>query len=611
MKKVVGALLITLFLLGCDDLFNPALQNNRGREILLAEPIFAEGLLGQAYSFNPLNSWTFNDVATDDAVSNDPGNFWRRIATGEWSPLFNSQFNNNWQDRRGVVVKYINFFIDIAPDVAWANDPVTHGLFRNRMIGEAHGMRALHHFHLLRTTAGWTDDGQLLAFPLVLEPQGVDSDFDVPRNTFREVVEQIRDDVAIARHYLPMHFGEITAAELPRIPIYVYTEDGRRIREYATLPQYNRVFGERARNRLDGSIAEAILAQTLLLAASPAFSEGTGITYAEAAEQFAVVLRLLGSNPVAEIDPQGHFWFDNRPMLNTLGAGVNPREVIWRGNRGTTGTGTGTGVFTRNQFPPGPGTFGRGRVNPTRNLVDAFPMLNGFPIDHPESGFNPQNPYAGRDPRLSRYIVYNGSRIGGGNTLIETREDGPNNNALNRIAYSTRTGYYMRKLLRGDVTLTAGAGTGQFYFQPFIRYTEMFLGFAEAANEAFGPTDATFGFSAYDVVRAIRARAGVGADNNDAFLASIRNDQAAMRELIRNERRLELAFEGHRFWDLRRWNLPLNEPAKGTRIRYVDGVLTHEVFEVEERAFLPHMRHAPIPNSEILKFNALRQNRGW
>jgi len=80
-----------------------------------------------------------------------------------------------------------------------------------------------------------------------------------------------------------------------------------------------------------------------------------------------------------------------------------------------------------------------------------------------------------------------------------------------------------------------------------------------------------------------------------------------MRELIRNERRLELCFEGHRFWDLRRWNMPLNVPAMGTSI--TGGV--HTEIHVEDRIFPDHMRHAPIPYGEVLKFDQLRQNRGW
>ena len=83
-----------------------------------------------------------------------------------------------------------------------------------------------------------------------------------------------------------------------------------------------------------------------------------------------------------------------------------------------------------------------------------------------------------------------------------------------------------------------------------------------------------------------------------------------MRELIRNERRLELCFEGFRFWDLRRWKVDmnkLNEAAKGMRIENNQG----SVVDVETRNYSDYMYYGPIPYSEILKFNALQQNKGW
>ena len=197
--------------------------------------------------------------------------------------------------------------------------------------------------------------------------------------------------------------------------------------------------------------------------------------------------------------------------------------------------------------------------------------------------------------------------------MITTAADGASNDAINRVGgSSTRTGYYLRKLLREDVNANPNAPTDQYHYKAFIRYTELFLGYAEAANEAWGPTG-TGGnaYSAYDVIRAIRDRAGLGTNKVDNYLESVKNDKDAMRELIRNERRLELCFEGHRFWDLRRWRVPLNklnEPAKGINIR--GGVFT-PIQEVEPRSYADYMYHGPVPYEEVVKFNALQQNRGW
>jgi len=141
-----------------------------------------------------------------------------------------------------------------------------------------------------------------------------------------------------------------------------------------------------------------------------------------------------------------------------------------------------------------------------------------------------------------------------------------------------------------------------------IRYTEIFLNYAEAANEAWGPTGkGTHSYSAYDVIKAIRQRAGIGTDNGDAYLESIKTDKDKMRELIRNERRLELCFEGHRFWDLRRWNADLTETATGMSI----SGSKYTTINVDERKFDSYMTYGPIPYTEVLKYSELKQNKGW
>ncbi|MNX81870.1 SusD family protein [compost metagenome] len=182
-----------------------------------------------------------------------------------------------------------------------------------------------------------------------------------------------------------------------------------------------------------------------------------------------------------------------------------------------------------------------------------------------------------------------------------------NDDGLNRRETSTRTGYYMRKLLRQDVSLNPTVNN-QKHYRPHIRYTELFLNYAEAANEAWGPmANGGNPVSAYDVIKAIRARSGVGTTNGDAYLESIKADKDAMRTLIRNERRLELAFEGFRFWDLRRWNANLSEAVTGVSI----SASTYQPINVEARNYQDYMRFGPIPNSERLKYNALQQNNGW
>jgi len=594
MKKIITLLAFIPLLFGCRDMFEPAIENYRELEALYSEPALAQGLLGHAYIGNPLGSWSFSDVATDDAVSNDIGNGYRRIATGQWRAN-SSPMNGNWQNRRASL-QYINLFISIIDSVKWANDAKVAEMFRDRMTGDAYGMRALYHYHLLLEHAGWTASGELLGIPILTEPEDQYSNFNRPRNTFKECMQQIYDDVKVAQDNLPLFYGNM--------------DDDKNVPgKYRNRPDtirasdYTRVFGNKTLNRMSALVAEAVRAQATLLAASPAYSDGSGYTYADAAHQFAIVLKDgLGSSPVNQIDPTGHNWFEQRTFLNSFTAGQNAKEMLWRGN-----VDNNTGLAP-DHYPPT--IAGRGRLNPTQNLVDAFPMANGYPINNPSSGYDPANPYTGRDPRLDLYIIYNGRPAGNSNTPIYTAEDGTNNDALNKVETSTRTGYYMRKLIRHDTRILNGT-TNQRNYKAFIRYTELFLGYAEAANEAWGPTGIdTVGYSAYDVIKAIRTRAGI--TGGDSYLEDCKASKELMRELIRNERRLELCFEGHRFWDLRRWQVPIAEQAKGMRITGTGtGTYTYTPFVVEERSYLDYMYHAPVPYSEVLKFNALVQNKGW
>lgn len=577
----------------CDDAFSPAVENHKSIEQLENMPTWATGLLGHAYISNPLNQsaigWSFNDVATDDAVSNDVSNAYRRMAEGSWrsdnNPLDQWQYlRASWQ--------YINQFIEVCQKVDWAQDEVASELYKMRFRGDAYGMRALYMLHLLMAHAGWSADGQLLGIPILTEPETVNSDFNKPRDTFKACLELLNKDVDQCIADLPADYGDLkTAAEVPE----KYKQMG------ATLEEYNRVFGDHAKNRMNPKVARAIRAQAALLAASPAYSAGSGVTWEEAANLMAEVLKNLGPNPVSQLDPTGNVWYTDQSGLTDLVQGYNRPEFLWRSNKDESNS------MEKDQFVPT--LFGNGRVNPSQNFVDVFPMANGLPITDPNSGYNPQDPYAGRDPRLDLYIIHNKSTYKG-KTII-TAADGTDNNAMNKFdGKSTRTGYYLKKFLVEDVNADPTAATQGKHVKPWIRYTEIFLSYAEAANEAWGPKGTgSNGYSAYDVIKAIRRRAGVGS-TNDTYLEECATDKVKMRELIRNERRIELCFEGFRFWDLRRWKVDLsklNETVKGMKITGSH----YEVVPVEERQYSDYMYFGPIPYSETIKFDALVQNAGW
>ncbi len=587
MKKLLTiGMAASLFFTSCEDMFEPAIENILSIEETYNRPLYAQGLLLNAYTRVPTNS--FNDVATDDAVTNDRASNYQKIATGQWTAMNNP--TEQWRNSKSAI-QYINNFLSIVDEVAWAKDENIATLFNDRQKGEAYGLRALFMFHLLQAHAGKSASGEVLGVPIVLTHETLDSEHNHPRNTFEECMQQIYNDLAKAEELLPLDFEDISNSS--QIPA-----------KYQSLglnhEDYNRVFGVDFRLRLSKRIAQAIKVKAALLAASPAFAAGNTTTWEDVAHYAATVIEQKGG--VAGIDPNGGVFYQ-AASVNAMTGGANTAEILWRTDRGS----TVTSDLEAEHFPPT--LFGRGRINPTQNLVDAFPMANGYPItDEANSGYDANAPYDGRDPRLKNYIQVNGTTAGVNNTAINTAANSTTNDGLNKVETSTRTGYYLRKLLRQDVNLNPSSVSGQYHVTPRLRMTEIYLAYAEAANEAWGPTGTGgHAFSAYDIIKAIRSRAGVGTSNNDAYLEQIKNDKDQMRELIRNERRLELCFEGFRFWDLRRWNADLTETAKGVNIQNNQ----YTEINVENRVFSDHMHYGPIPYSEILKYNNLVQNNGW
>lgn len=599
-KNIILYLMALLITCSCQDMFEPADENNRQEDAMYEESKYAAGLLMYGYSRLPYATSTQTDVATDDAVTNNTNSSFLNMATGTWAA--DNDPMSQWNSCKDGI-QYVNKFLTIVDKVKWAPSAASkQQMFIDRQKGEAYGLRALFYYYLLQAHGGYADDDQLYGVPLLTEPEDGSSDFNQPRALFSDCVKQCFADCDSAMKYLPTDYVDLSVDEIPA----KYKELG------AESTGYNLVFGSRSKGLMSGKIAEAIKAQVALLAASPAFRDQSGVTSAEAAVLCANVLkRIDGLNG---FDKDGSIWYKNHSKLDPSASEMP--EILWRADRSKDAN------QERENFPPT--LYGNGRVNPSQNLVDAFPMRSGRPITDPKSGYDPKNPYANRDPRLSDDILYNGVTFR--NTLIITGTY-PNDKdeSLDNINYgntSTRTGYYMKKLLNEKVSPLQSSLVEQYHIYPRIRYTEMFLAYAEAANDAWGPkADPTgVGFTAYDVIKAIRQRAGLGKDEigfdlpeGDAYLEECAADQAKMTELIRNERRIELCFENKRFWDLRRWKMPLNETVKGIMIdRNDEGELSYKVIDVEERKYdSSYQWYGPIPKSEVLKWSNLKQNKGW
>lgn len=594
LKNILAFVALVTTFSACDDLFEPSVENAQTVDVVFQNPSSAQGILGYAYANLPFETKSTTDIATDDAVTNDLDNNYRKMAQGSWTATNDPV--SQWVARKATI-QYLNIFLENVETVKWSAVPHKQQMFKDHVSGEAYALRALNMYYLLRNHGGWAD-GQLLGVPIITYTEGPDTDFNKARDTFQACVEQIYADLDAAIELLPITYVDLTSND--QLPDKYKAID-------ANYVDYNVMFGAAMRGRVDGLICKAIKAQTALLASSPAFREGTQVTSEEAANLAADVLSHIGG--VSGMDPEGHRWYMQKSVIDALEGGENPKEIIWRGGNSN---GTADYDFGLSQeldnFPPT--LYGNGRINPTQNLVDAFPMANGYPIEASGSGYSANDPYADRDPRLSEYVMYNGTVYR--DTEIITGSYSADDNGLNKIANSTRTGYYLRKLLRDDCNPNSTSQLAQFHFPVYIRYTEIFLAYAEAANEAWDArTPGPGGYSAYDVIKAIRQRAGIGVGGNDPYLETCAGDREMMRQLIRNERRIELCFENKRFWDLRRWKADLNVPTKGMDVQQVSGVLKYNVIDVENRNYKDHMYYGPIPDAEVQKWSNLSQNTGW
>lgn len=579
-RKIHSLFLGLLFLLPACTMLEPEDDNHSTFERVFWDPVFAEGLLIRAYTYIPTNDYRFDDVATDDAVTNDKASSYMRMATGEWSALYNPQ--DLWTNSNRAIT-YVNEFLTIVDQVPWKKeDQVLNDLYARRLTGESYALRGLFKYYLLRNHGGLGPDGQLLGLQILDSYPVAPEEFAKSRAGMEEYVNSIYADLDEALKYIPLDYGNKT--ELPAGFSGI------------SLEQYNTVFGDYTQQKMSGRHAKAMKARLALLLASPAFNPDNNLNLWEKAAQYhAELLDNIGG--VEGLDPKGHIFYLKAQIddadINS-GDKKDIPEMLWRRpiyeNR----------VREENNFPPS--LYGKGQINPSQNLVDAFSMVNGYPITHPQSGYNASSPYSGRDPRLDLYIIRDGSTYK--STTIRTGIGG-GVNAVDSVANSTRTGYYLKKLLREDVNANPSSATNQKHFNTHIRYTELFLNYAEAANEAWGPTGTgTHGYSAKDVIAAIRKRAGIR--QPDAYLNAV-TDKESMRTLIQNERRLELCFEGFRFWDLRRWKKDLTEAVKGIHINR--GV--YSFFTVEERVYNnDYMHYGPLPNNDVVKFGII-QNAGW
>lgn len=230
---------------------------------------------------------------------------------------------------------------------------------------------------------------------------------------------------------------------------------------------------------------------------------------------------------------------------------------------------------------------------PSQNLVDAFQLTDGTDFDW-SNPTNAANPYINRDPRLSSFVVLNNTHFKG--RAIESWTGGRDGSGVRN---ATPTGYYLKKYVNPDLDLVSG--TTSVHSWVLIRLAEIYLNYIEALNE-YDPGNADI-TKYYDMIRSRVSMPGLP----DGL------SQAQVRELIRQERFVELCFEGKRWFDLRRWMKgdELDKPLRAVEITKTGDNFQYSPYQLENRVFDTKMYFYPISQGELNKLPHWPQNPLW
>ncbi|MCC2600653.1 RagB/SusD family nutrient uptake outer membrane protein [Sphingobacterium sp. FBM7-1] len=427
--------------------------------------------------------------------------------------------------------------------------PTTDTDLRDRLKAEARFLRAFAYAELIKAFGG---------VPLILTEQSIDDDLEVPRDSYERCVEFIVQECDEAAPVLP--------------PTYDNADLGRATK----------------------GAALALKARTLLFYASPLNNPANEASRWDAAAKAA--------QEVIEMAPGVYKLHDDyyRLFMDKTGN----QEVIFVKKFARPSRTHQTAWMLHMSIAPNPwGAWGA--CHPTQNLVDCFEMTNGLLPDESGSGYDAQNPYANRDSRLDKAILHNGSQFKG--ITVETFQSAdlaayPDGNANGRTnGDRTKTGYGLRKFIDDRYLTSDAVYQGGDNDWVYMRYAEVLLNYAEARNEFSGP-DA----SVYDALDEVRERAGQPALPRNFT-------KETLREKIRNERRVELCFEEHRVYDVRRWKTGMtyfNGPVYRMNIvKNADGTLTYNRRAVlEQRVYKESYNLFPIPQMEIERNRKLDPN---
>ena len=487
------------------------------------------------------------DAATDDAISSNSANVSvQQLAQGTYT---SENYQDNCWTNSYAGIRQANIFINNIDKVPLKGKLANGTSFNAVWKSEARFLRALYYFELVKRYAGVPLMGNNV--------YQLGDDVELPRASFEECINYIVSECDAIKDLLRPSF-ELNFIERPT-----------------------------------KGAALALKARALLYAASPLYNGGniepsnttTGyLNYS--AERWN-----LAANAASDVMALSYGLEGNFKDVFIVQASVE-RIFARQGNNNTS--------VEVNNGPVGYSVaINNGRTSPTQELVDAFGMANGLPIDDPASGYQENNPYVNRDPRFYATIFHNGSQWLG--RAVQTFEGGADKPGGSK--QQTRTGYYARKFM-GNFENAARYDNVNHDFILF-RYAEILLNFAEARNEFLIAPDQ----QVYEAVEKIRQRAGLAPYQLPTGLT-----REQMRTIIQNERRKELAFEEHRFYDVRRWKLAetlFNRQVHGMVIYQTGTGTIYQEVPALKINFNTKMYLAPIPFSEVVKNRRMVQNPGW
>ncbi len=499
--------------------------------------------------------------ATDEAEHTLETSNVQKLNNGSWNAIDNP--DNLWANfYRGI--RKANQFLVSSDSInldQYKLDPTPSAqtVYKTRLADiqrwkyEARFLRAYFYFELTKRYGG---------VPIISRIYSVDNDFQATRrNTLAECIQYITAECDSAAKNLPVTYS---ATDLGRATKGAALALKSRVLLYAASDLFN-----------TPSWAGGYSNPELI-----ALSGDRQARWKAAADAAKAVIDLAGT---------GYALNSNYRNLFITNSYTLPEIILARRN-GSSNT------FEIANYPIGY-DLGNSGTTPSQNLVDSYEMTDGtkFSWNNPVQA---ANPYANRDPRLGLNIILNNTTYKG--RPLEAWAGGRDGKG---IVNATKTGYYLKKYVNENQNLLTNTTSVQSW--NLIRLAEIYLNYAEALNEAApGSADAK------TYVDRVRARAGVAMPPLPAGLS-----QAELRERIRNERRVELAFEDHRGWDVRRWMQGpqyLGAPLMGVDItKNADGTFTYKPIAVENRVFEPKMYLYPIPQGELNVSKGLIQNPGW